>query len=123
MKNFLIFVWKKHRVIGLITLLALGFAIFFLADFAAEAIYFANPDNQNRPLEPWMSIRYVEQSWGLTKPIMFELIGYDVNTHHEAVPRSVGDYLIESGLTIEDFQARVEAAANALREERGHHGK
>lgn len=119
MRAFFGFVWKEHRVIGLVTLIALCITLFFVADFAAEALYFANPANQNRPVEPWMSIRYVEQSWGLTKPIMFEIIGYDVQTPPDDVPRSVAAYLSESGLTLEEFQGRVEDARQMLRERRG----
>ena len=119
MRGFIGFVWKEHRVIGLVTLAALCTALYFAADFAGEALYFANPANQNRPVEPWMSIRYVELSWGLTKPVMFEIIGYDVETPPDDVPRSVGEFLSESGLTMEDFQAQVESAQQMLRERRG----
>lgn len=119
MRDFVGFVWKEHRVIGLLTLTALCIALYFLVDFAGEAIYFANPANQNRPVEPWMSIRYVEQSWGLTKPIMFQIIGYDVETPPDDVPRSVAAYLAESGQTLAEFQTRVEDAQHMLRERRG----
>jgi len=119
LRNFVGFVWKQHRVIGLLTFTALCFALYFVADYAGEAIHYANPANQNRPVEPWMSIRYVEQSWGLNKPIMFEIIGYDVETPPDDVPQSVAAYLAESGQTLSDFQAHVEDAQHMLREHGG----
>ena len=104
---------------GGLTLLALAVVIFFLAEFVADAVYFANPANQNRTIEPWMSIKYVEQSWGLTKPIMFDIIGLDVRTDPKNVPRSVADYLRESGQSLSEFQDSVAAAQQELRQRRG----
>jgi hypothetical protein len=119
MRGFLEFVWQKHRVIGLVTVAALCIALYFAADFAGEALYFANPANQNRPVEAWMSIRYVEQSWGLTKPVMFDIIGYDIETPPENVPRSVGEYLAQSNLSIAEFQSMIEEAQQMLQVTRG----
>lgn len=110
MLGFISFVWRQNRAVFLLTIAALCTVIYFAVDFAAEAIHFADPANQNRTIEPWMSIRYVEQSWGLTKPVMFEVIGYDPETPPSEVPRSVYDYLVESGMTIEQFQAAVQSA-------------
>ncbi|WP_415146214.1 hypothetical protein [Limimaricola cinnabarinus] len=118
MTGFFRFVWHRHRRLGLVTLVAFGMLIFFAADFAGEAIYFANPANRDRPVEPWMSIRYVERSWDLTKPVIFDIIGYDVDTPPDAVPRSVAEFLRESGMTLPEFQARIEEAQQLLREQR-----
>ena len=117
MRHFVWYVWKEHKVIGLLTVAATGVFLFFAGHFVAGAIHFANPANQNRPVEPWMSIRYVEKSWGLPKPVMFGIIGYDPQTPHSAVPRSVGDYLAESGQTLSAFQSAVEAAQQTLQEQ------
>ena len=119
MRGFIGFVWREQRVIGLVTIAALCIALYFVVDLTSEALHFANPANRDRPVEPWMSIRYVEQSWGLTKPIIFEIIGYDVDTPRDDVPRSVGAFLAESGLSITEFQSRVEEAKQMLRERRG----
>lgn len=117
MTGFFRFVWHRHSRLGLVTLVAFGMLIFFAADFAGEAIYFANPANQDRPIEPWMSIRYVERSWDLTKPVIFDIIGYDVDTPPDAVPRSVAEFLRESGMTLAEFQTRIEEAQQLLREQ------
>ena len=119
MRHFIRFVWVEHRVISIVTVAALGIALFSLGDFAAKALHFSDPKNQNRPIEPWMSIRYVEESWGLTKPIMFDIIGYDVDTPPKKVPKSVGKYLDESGVSLGEFQAQVRDAKAMLLERRG----
>ncbi|WP_010137845.1 hypothetical protein [Oceanicola sp. S124] len=110
MTGFLKFVWREHRVLGLVTAAALAALTLFSAQFVAEALYFANPANQERPVEPWMSLRYVERSWDLTKPDMFAIIGFDPDTPPGKVPHSVGEFLRESGMSLEAFQARVEDA-------------
>lgn len=118
MTGFFRFVWHRHRKLGLVTLVAFGVLIFFAAEFAGEAIHFANPANRDRLIEPWMSIRYVERSWDLTKPVIFDIIGYDVDTPPDAVPRSVAALLRESGMTLAEFQIWIEEAQQTLREQR-----
>ncbi|GAD56807.1 hypothetical protein [Limimaricola cinnabarinus] len=119
MTDFIGFVWRRHRLLGLITLVALVAALIFAVDFLAEAVYFADPAHRDRPVEPWMSLRYVERSWGLPRPILFEIIGHDGDTPREAVPRSVGQALRDTGMTLPEFQAMVEEAQRELRARRG----
>ena len=120
MGDFFKHVWQEQRVIGLLTGGALCLSLVFAAEFALEAAHFAQPANRDRPIEAWMSIRYVEQSWGLTKPVMFDLIGYDVETPPREVPKTVGAFLAESGLSLTEFQTRIEDAQALMQDRRGH---
>ncbi len=119
MKRFLAFVWHKHRIAGLVFCAAFLVLIFMVTQFTMKTIHFADPANQDRPLELWMPPRYVEHSWGLTKPIMFNIIGVEPGTPHEEIPHSVGEILQKTGMTLEELQAKVEAAQQNLREQQG----
>jgi hypothetical protein len=115
MKRFLAFVWEKHSFAALSFCVALLLLVFFVADFGVKARHFSNPANQERMIEPWMPPRYVAQSWELPKPVLFEILGLAPDTPPRDIPRTIGKYLRQTGGTIEDLQAEVEAAKRALR--------
>ncbi|SEN70309.1 hypothetical protein SAMN04488003_12719 [Loktanella fryxellensis] len=119
MLNFVRFVWREQRVVAVLTAVALCVMLVFAADAVSEALYFADPAHRDQTIAPWMSIRYVEQSWDLTKPAMFAIIGLDPQTPPDDVPKSVGDYLRDSGQSLADFQGEVAAAQQALRAAEG----
>ncbi len=116
MTGFFRYVLSRHRTFGLVTLLAFGVLIVCLVDVAGKARHVAHPGNQSRPIEVWMSLRYVERSWDIGKPALFGIIGYDVDTPPDEVPRSVAEVLRESGMTLPEFQARIEDAQHQRRE-------
>lgn len=118
MKKFLQFIWQKHRLAGIIMFLALALLIYSAVDFATGARHFAKPIEQDRPIELWMSPRYVQRSWGLTKPVLFDIIQLDPSTKPREGPRTIRDVLALTGMTLEEFQAEVEAAQEKLGAER-----
>ncbi|MBT0958466.1 hypothetical protein IV417_13835 [Alphaproteobacteria bacterium KMM 3653] len=96
---------------------------FFVSGFVADAIYFNDPANQNRPLERWMSPRYVGQSWQLPRPVIVEIMEIDPEaepaTRPKGGPRTVGHVLERTGMTMEELEARVREAQQELRARRG----
>lgn len=115
MRNFLKFIWEKHRKASLALGAALVVLAIFVGEFASEAIYFANPGNQDRPLELWMSPRFVGKSWDLPKPVIFEIMQMDMDAPPKEGPRTLADVLVRTGMTLEELQNQVETAEREMR--------
>jgi hypothetical protein len=57
--------WRQHRRALIGFTLAAVVTLFFLVRITVSAVYWANPAHHNMTPEPWMTIGYVGQSWGL----------------------------------------------------------
>ncbi|OED43984.1 hypothetical protein AB833_02555 [Chromatiales bacterium (ex Bugula neritina AB1)] len=119
MLRFCRFVWEEHRLVVFVTLVALLVSIGFTVNFISEVLYFSDPANLNRTVEPWMSMRLVAQSWGLPKVVMIETLGYQAETPIDDLPRTVAEHLKASGMTLVEFQQLIENKAMSLGEWRG----
>lgn len=118
MKNFIHFVWDKHRSLGLALVATLIALMLLLGDFARDAIYFNDPANKNRELELWMSPRYVDLSWRLTRPVTLEIMQIDPDAAHKESPRTLREVLAHTGMTLDELQAKVEQAQRDLQGQR-----
>lgn len=115
MTRFLTYIWREHRTASVLFGVAALSFVYFLADFGMKASHFSHPENRERQLELWMPPRYVAQSWQIPRPIMFDIFELEHNAPHEEIPRTVGAFLDDTGMTLEELQARVEAAKAELR--------
>lgn len=83
---------------------------YMTVDLGIKATHFADPANRERPIEAWMSPRYVVHSWQLTKASMFQAMGYDPATPLIDLPRTMGDVVRETGMTLDQLQDRIKTA-------------
>lgn len=118
MKDFLLFAVRTHPVVSAAAALFLALALILVGDAAAEAVYFALPANNDRPLELWMSPRFVGQSWDLPRPIIFDIMQIDDSAGPEGYPHTLAEVLERTGLTLADLQNRVEAAEAEMKAQR-----
>ena len=58
--------WREHRALFVAFSLALVLTLFFALRMVVHAVYWSNPAHLNRPLEPWMTPRYIARSYDLT---------------------------------------------------------
>ncbi len=118
MPRLLSFLLKRHPVATGLLAVAVIMFLAFSWQFLAEAIYFNDPAHRERPLELWMSPRYVGQSWDLPKPVIFGVMQMDPNATPRNGPRTLADVIDRTGLTLDELQVRVEVAKDAQRSHR-----
>lgn len=108
--------WENHRLLFLAFLAAVSAMLFFGVQSATHAIYWNDPARKSLDLQPWMTPRYVAQSYHLPR----DLLGEALMLEPGAPPRRVRlDVLaLEKGVTLEEFQERVNEAVEALQERR-----
>ncbi len=63
MKSALGRLWREHRMLFIAFALAATLTTLFAIRTVVFLIYWANPANRHRPLEPWMTPRYIAYSW------------------------------------------------------------
>lgn len=101
--------WAQHRYILVAFVVVVGFSVFFAFKTITSTIYWMDPAHQDQTLAPWMTPRYVAQSYKLPP----EVIGPALFLEKDSPPRriSIGNIAFEHGLTIEALQARIDKAA------------
>ena len=108
-------VWRHHRLV----LLAFGVVLAALGAFGVRTLhatlYWMDPAHQDQPLAGWMTPRYVAQSYRLPP----EAFGPALFLAPDTPPHRVSLSMIaaENGVTLDDLQDRVDAAAAAWRAE------
>lgn len=118
-RQFIRYIFREHPLISTLASLCLLLTVVFAGDALLEAIYFALPANNDRPLELWMSPRFVGQSWDLPRSVIFEIMEID-GTGSKGYPRTLSDVLERTGLTLSELQTRVEVAEAEMKARRGH---
>ena len=103
--------WNSHRIVLLAFVIALAALGYFGVKTISATIYWMDPAHQNQPLAGWMTPRYVAQSYGLPRATIEDVFQLERGIDP---PRLRLDRLaMEKGLSLEEFQARVTAAAAA----------
>lgn len=113
MINTIQHLWTTQRPAVLAFLAAFCVLVFFAFNALADAIYWMDPRHQDQPLAPWMTPRYVAQSWDLPRDVLNDAL---LITPGET-PRGISlRHLAETHeTTLPDLQDRVTAAAEAYR--------
>ena len=109
--------WAHHRALLLVFTGVFCLAGFFAAKTLAAAVYWMDPAHQDQRLEPWMTPRYVSQSYRIPHDILGPILFHDPADPPRR--RRLGDIALENDVSIQDLQARIDAAAAELRERRG----
>lgn len=75
-------------------------------------VYWADPAHRDRPIEGWMTPRYVVQSWGLPPEIVTEALG---DGPMPGKRRTIEDLAADRGISVEELVARITAATQSYR--------
>lgn len=103
---------RKRRIALVLFLLFVAAAGFFGLRAAMFAFHWATPANIERPLEPWMTIRYVARSHDVDALALAGAVGV---TPRPGQRRTLRDLAAERGESYEVFAARIEAELARMR--------
>lgn len=67
--------WQQHRLAVIGFVLACAATVFFAVRFLVFTVYWSDPAHQNQPLEPWMTVSYVAQSWQVPPDQVLKALG------------------------------------------------
>jgi len=68
---------RRHPLLALGFVLALGAALFFLARTVILAAYWMDPAHHAQPVEPWMTPGYIAHSWHVPPEIVARAMAPD----------------------------------------------
>ena len=104
--------WEHNRWAFIAFLVALTTLGVFGVRTISSAIYWYDPAHQDQPLAPWMTPRYVGQSYHLPREVIEEV--FFIERGKEPPRMRVGSIAEQQGLTLEELQARLDAANAAF---------
>ena len=115
----LIHLFRAHPVLTPAFLLAAALTLLFTIRTVVFTIYWSNPAHKNQQIEPWMTPRYVAYSWDLPPEAVARALGLpEPDGPGPRLPRrSLQEISEQTGVPIAEMAARVEAAAESLREQ------
>ena len=67
--------WAHHKLLFLSFAQALTVTVFFMLRAVVFFVYWSDPDHRNQPLEPWMTPRYVANSYDLAPADVLAMLG------------------------------------------------
>lgn len=107
--------WAHQRVVLIAFLCVIGAGAFFGARTISSTIYWMDPAHQDQDLAPWMTPRYIARSYKLPP----EVLGPALFLKVDAPPRRVSleNIAVETGVTMEELQRRIDEAAALWRAE------
>lgn len=101
--------WLPSTVLAI----ALVAFVWFSARIVLNFVYFNDPRHQDQALKAWMTPRYVAMSYDLPRPVVAEILELDMTAMKR--PR-MADIAREQGVTLQELNERVRAAAKAYRD-------
>lgn len=75
MRSRLAHLWAHHKLLFLSFALALTVTLFFVLRTVVFFVYWSDPAHRNQPLEPWMTPRYIANSYDKTPEQVMALLG------------------------------------------------
>lgn len=111
------FLLKRHPMPTALLAVALAGLVWFATSFVREALYFSDPAHQQQDLALWMSPRYVGKSWDLPPEVIVQTMELDADNAQPTLKEVTADL----GISLEELQARIEAAKAELEARRSQH--
>jgi hypothetical protein len=74
MKSRLGHLWAHHKFLFLSFALALVVTVFFILRTVVFFVYWSDPAHRNQPLEPWMTPRYIGNSYELPPEEILQML-------------------------------------------------
>lgn len=106
--------WQHNRIALLAFVAILCLAGFFGVRSVSQFIYWADPRHQDQPLAGWMTPRYVGQSYSIPPEIVQQ--AFDIVEDGPPRRMTLDRIAAEQGITLDEMQARVEAAVQDWRD-------
>ncbi|SNT73979.1 hypothetical protein [Paracoccus seriniphilus] len=108
--------WAHHRMALLAFLALFCVAGYFGFNAIAAAIYWNDPRHQDQSLAPWMTPRYVAQSYDIPPDVLGPALFFEPGDPPRR--RRLEDIAAAHGVTLEELQQRVTQATAAYRASR-----
>ncbi|UWQ19868.1 hypothetical protein [Jannaschia sp. M317] len=108
--------WAHHRAALLAFLGFVCVAGYFGFNAIGAAIYWNDPRHQDQPLAPWMTPRYVAQSYDIPPDVLGPALFFEPGDPPRR--RRLEDIAAANGVTLADLQQRVLEATAAHRANR-----
>lgn len=106
--------WHENKLLALAFAFLLGLAVFFAVGAIRHARDFEVAKEQ--PLAPWMTPRYVANSWDVPRGTMMDILGLQPPGPGR---RTLAEIAEGKGVTVEEYIAEIEAGIAAYRAGRG----
>lgn len=106
--------WRRNRLLLIAFALALAVTTAFAIRSAMFWIWWQDPPHSDRPIEGWMTPRYVAMSWHVPREVMEEVVG-PRRPAPEGNPPALRDIAAERGIPVERLIVEIEAAIAAHR--------
>ncbi|MEY8118840.1 hypothetical protein AB9F26_11305 [Falsihalocynthiibacter sp. BN13B15] len=107
------YLWREHRVLSLAFVMALALTTVFLFRIIVGMVYWADPMHQDRPLEMWMTPRYISMSFDLPREEVLDALG--IKEGELKRPTTLRRISEHTGVDIKGLEAAVEDAATKFR--------
>lgn len=104
--------WAQHRLAFAAFVIALAALGYFSVKTTASMIYWMDPAHREQPLADWMTPRYVAQSYDLPRDIIEEV--FFIERGDEPRRIRLSDIAAENNMTMDQMQARIDAAKSAF---------
>ena len=113
------FLWQHNRIALIAFALALMVAGGFAVNLTVAAIYWSS--HREEPLQGWMTLGYVERSWGL--PMRSLAVPLDMpkpSPDARGRPKTIAVHAAERGLTTAEFIGQIYSAIDTVRAQDRH---
>ncbi len=104
--------WRRHPWLATAFALALAVTLFFATRMVLFTIYWSDPAHRDQSLQGWMTPGYVATSWDVPREVMQAALG---DLGRPGKRETLDRIAAESGLSLDEVSARIEAAIAAHR--------
>lgn len=105
--------WRRRPLLTAAFLLAALAAVMFALRTVVFVIYWSNPAHHDRPLQPWMTPRYVARSWHLPPELVTEALQLETMPGRRVSLRQIAE---AQGVSLSVLRARLVLAARRYRD-------
>ncbi len=105
--------WQNHRIALALFCATVALIGYFAVQTISSAIYWMDPKHHDQPIKPWMTPRYIAQSYDLPPFVVGSALLFEMDAPTRRV--SLDDIATRNSLTLDDLQDRIDAAAAAWR--------
>ena len=109
--------WQTHRLAMLGFGLGALVTLVFVVRFAFHAVYWMDPAHRDMVPQPWMTVGFVAQSWGLDPVVIDEKAGFPSPGPGKGGPKTLADIAAERGVPVDQIITELNAVLLTLKAE------